>query len=127
MHRLARQMWRYGHYKALTLRLHPGSLKVRQLAPPVLVAGLAALLVAWPQTGAAALFGYLAAAGAAGAAAARADGNSAARGALVPPVVHLSWGAGLLAGLVRFAGRQRPVAPVEQRAANAEGTRSWAA
>lgn len=98
---LARQMWRYGYYKAHTLRLHPDSLKARQLAPPVLVAGLAGLLALRPRRGAAATAAYLACAATAGAGAARSDGASLWRGALVPPVVHLCWGLGLLAGAAR--------------------------
>ncbi|MFQ1003239.1 glycosyltransferase family 2 protein [Modestobacter sp. SSW1-42] len=101
---LATQMWRYGYYKGLTLHLHPSSLRSRQLVPPALVLGLAAGLVARPRLGALATAGYLAAAGALGARAAATDGASAARGACVPPVVHLSWGAGLIAGAVRFTG-----------------------
>ncbi|WP_299038893.1 glycosyltransferase family 2 protein [uncultured Pseudokineococcus sp.] len=104
---LAVQMWRYGFYKALTLRLHPDSLKVRQLAPPAVVAGLLATTAVRPRAGLGLLAAYLAVAGAAGARAASADGADAWRGAVVPPVVHLSWGAGLLAGTVRFAGVRR--------------------
>ena len=104
---LARQMWRYGYYKGLTLRLHPSSLKVRQLAPPLLVAGLAGLsLVHRPAAGAAGA-AYVAAAAGLGARAAAEDGADAWRGALVPPVVHGAWGAGLLAGLLRFAAVRR--------------------
>jgi cellulose synthase/poly-beta-1,6-N-acetylglucosamine synthase-like glycosyltransferase len=99
---LARQMWRYGYHKALTLLLHPSSLRARQVVPAALVAGLWSLLFLRPQAGLAAGAGYLACSGAAGAIAARADGEAGWRGAVVPPVVHLSWGAGLLAGLVRF-------------------------
>lgn len=98
---LARQMLRYGQGKALTLLLHPETLRVRQLAPPVLVLGLAGGLLVRPRVGAMAMAGYAVAAGALGARAAAADGAHPARGALVPPVVHLSWGAGLLGGLVR--------------------------
>jgi glycosyltransferase involved in cell wall biosynthesis len=102
----ARQMYRYGFYKALTLRLHPRSLRVRQLAPPALLvafAGLGALaprITGYPVAAFAAA--YLAGCAVAGARAARADGASAWRGALVPPLVHLSWGAGVLAGGARF-------------------------
>jgi hypothetical protein len=42
------------------------------------------------------------AAGVLGARAAVADGAAAWRGAVVPPLVHLSWGSGLLAGAARF-------------------------
>jgi succinoglycan biosynthesis protein ExoA len=48
---LARQMWRYGFHKALTINLHPRSLKVRQLAPPMLIIGLALLLAINPRVG----------------------------------------------------------------------------
>lgn len=110
----ARQMFRYGFYKALTLRLHPASLRPRQLAPPALVVTLAALAALSPLvTGypvAVLAAGYLAACAVAGARAARADGASAWRGAVVPPVVHLSWGAGVLIGGVRFLGARRAVA-----------------
>lgn len=105
---LAVQMRRYGYFKAHTLRLNPSSLKLRQLAPPALVAGLVGLLVVKPRTGAAACCVYLAAAGLAGAQAAHTDGASAWRGALVPPVVHLSWGWGLLGGLWATRGARHP-------------------
>lgn len=101
---LARQMWRYGHYKALTLHAHPDALQPRQLAPPALVGGLVAALLVRPRVGAALTGLYLVAAGLAGARAARTDGADGWRGACVPPLVHLSWGAGLLTGLARFAG-----------------------
>lgn len=100
---LSTQMWRYGYYKGLTLHLHPESLQRRQLAPPAVVVGLAGLLAVRPRAGAVASVAYLGAAGLLGARAAREDGADAWRGAVVPPVVHLSWGSGLLCGLARFA------------------------
>jgi succinoglycan biosynthesis protein ExoA len=100
---LAEQMWRYGFYKARTLLLHPGSLRLRQLAPPALVLGLPLAVLARPRLGTVLVGGYLGLAAGAGAAAASQDGASVWRGALVPPVVHVCWGAGLLAGLARFA------------------------
>jgi cellulose synthase/poly-beta-1,6-N-acetylglucosamine synthase-like glycosyltransferase len=102
---LARKMLRYGRYKALTLRLHPSTVRARQLAPALLISGLVGLTLWRPRRGAAVAAAYLGLAGAAGAGAAAADGASPWRGALVPPVVHLAWGSGLLAGLVRFAHR----------------------
>lgn len=42
---LAKQYWRYGYWKAQMLKRYPGSLKLRQALPPLLVAGLALLLV----------------------------------------------------------------------------------
>ena len=98
---LARKMFRYGRFKAMTLRMHPESIKVRQLAPPSLLVGLLGLGVVRPQWGVTATGVYLGAAAAAGARAGAADDASPWRAAMVPPVVHLCWGAGLLAGLVR--------------------------
>lgn len=99
---LAVQMWRYGYYKALTLRLHPDSLQPRQLAPPALVVVLAAgSLVDRRRTlGLAAV--YLSLTAALGARAAAQDGSSMTRGSVVPAIVHLSWGSGLIAGLLTF-------------------------
>jgi succinoglycan biosynthesis protein ExoA len=104
---LARKMFRYGHYKALMLRLHPTTVKARQLAPPLLIIGMVSLTLWRPRRGATAAAAYLGLASVAGASAAAADGASPWRGALVPPVVHLMWGGGLLTGLVRFARRPR--------------------
>ncbi len=105
---LTRQMWRYGFHKALTIRLHPASLRPRQLAPPVLVVILSLSLSSRSPLGVVAAAAYFTSSAAAGAVVARADGASAWRGAMVPIVVHLSWGAGLLAGLVRFLSVPRP-------------------
>lgn len=43
---LARQYWRYGYWKAKMVKRYPGSIKPRQLMPPVFVAGLTILLAA---------------------------------------------------------------------------------
>lgn len=43
---LARQYWRYGFWKAKMVRRYPGSIKPRQLMPPIFVAGLVLLLLA---------------------------------------------------------------------------------
>ena len=42
---LARQYWRYGYWKAQMLKRYPGSLKLRQALPPLLVSGLGVLLI----------------------------------------------------------------------------------
>ena len=109
---LARQMWRYGYYKSLTLTLHPRSLRPRQLVPPSLVLALAGTAVTRPRWSAALAASYLALSGAVGARAAVQDGASGLQGAVALPVVHLCWGAGLVVGglghLARF-GRLRPV------------------
>lgn len=97
---LSRQMFRYGSFKARTLLVHPDSLRLRQLVPPALIVGLAALTIGSRRLGGSAGLVYLLAAGSAGASAARADGTSRWRAAAAVPVIHLSWGAGLLAGLV---------------------------
>lgn len=101
---LAKQMWRYGYYKGITLHLHPESLQLRQLAPPIAVLGL---LLGWTvrrRSSAVAAAGYFLGTAALGACAARADGASPARGAPVPALVHLSWGTGLIMGWTRFIG-----------------------
>ena len=95
---LARQMGRYGFFKARTLWKHPHSLRPRQLAPPALFLGIGVLAIARRRAALLAAAGYLSAAASAGAFAARADGASAWRGAAAVPIIHLSWGAGLLAG-----------------------------
>ena len=96
---LSRQMWRYGRYKAVTLRMHPDSLRLRQLAPPALVVGLAGSTAVRPRPGLAMTAAYLVATGGLGARAASRSGASAVRGAVVPAVVHVSWALGLLSGI----------------------------
>ena len=104
---LVRQMWRYGFYKARTLVLHPDSLKARQLAPPALVALVVTTLIVRPTAALGLIAAYAGLAGAAGAVVAGRSGESRARGAVVLPLVHLTWGAGLWAGLVRHLGPRR--------------------
>lgn len=101
---LARQMWRYGFYRARTAHLHPRTIKARHLAPVAVVSAIPALALIHPRRGVAAALGYLAGAAWMGASAARGSGASRARAAAVVPVVHLSWGAGMAAGLVLHAG-----------------------
>lgn len=104
---LARQMHRYGSYKARTLWVHPDSLRARQLAPPALLLGLAATTAVDRRAGALLTTGYAVAAAAAGGHAARSDGASAWRGAVALATVHVCWGSGLLSGLVRHARVRR--------------------
>lgn len=101
---LSRQMFRYGLYKATVLRLHPRSASPRQFAPPAVV-GLLLVSMTGRKIPATAAVAYLAAAAALGASAARADGASPIMGMVVPPTVHISWGAGLLVGLARTLTR----------------------
>jgi succinoglycan biosynthesis protein ExoA len=51
---LARQYWRYGYWKARMLRRHPGSIRWRQVLPPLFVLSLlflSLLFVWWPIAG----------------------------------------------------------------------------
>ncbi|TCP58977.1 cellulose synthase/poly-beta-1,6-N-acetylglucosamine synthase-like glycosyltransferase [Tumebacillus sp. BK434] len=99
---LARQYFRYGHWKVKTLVAHPDSLRWRQLAAPLLVLGLAvSALTAWwlPVLGALPPALYLLAALAASAA-------KGLRWLPVLPVVyltlHLSWGIGFFSGIFKW-------------------------
>jgi glycosyltransferase involved in cell wall biosynthesis len=91
---VARQFYGYGRSRALTVRHHPETLRLRQLLPPLLVLGLAS---PWRRR-VATVYG-------AGIAArtvlelAR-DPRSAPGFAATLPAMHLSWGSGFLAGLV---------------------------
>lgn len=109
---LWRQYFGYGYWKVAVLRRHPGSVRWRQLAPPGLVLGLSASLLAAPRAGRAALIvpgGYLAAT----AAAALTDAVRVRQpAAMVEPValwtMHVAWGSGFIAGLLSGTRRVRP-------------------
>lgn len=106
---LWRQYFDYGRWKREVLRRHPGSLRWRQLAPPLLVAGVAGSLLLAALAGdwrwllaPAAYAGALAAAGAV-----QAVRERSPLPLLLPvvlPVMHLAWGIGFLLP----AGRRRP-------------------
>jgi succinoglycan biosynthesis protein ExoA len=114
---LARQYVAYGLWKVRVVQKHPGQARLRHLVPPVFVAGLAAaaILVAISGTariaGLAGLVAYVLATLAASA--------SATRGRLrlfpiLPAVyatLHVAYGVGFLAGLVRFRAGWPPGAP----------------
>lgn len=94
---LARQYLEYGRWRRVTIRLHPGSLRLRQLAAPALVLALVAgavvgvVLTWWPLVVLLVAWGLLLAA--AGVAA----GPRLAPGvALAVAVMHLAWGVGFL-------------------------------
>ena len=119
---LARQMARYGYDKAGTLMRHPASLMPRQLAPPLLVAFLAASAATRAPWALRASAAYFAVAFALGAEAGRRDGASPLRAAAVVPLVHIAWGAGLFAGLAthwnmgqRFRTEFRAAQPLSLR------------
>jgi len=108
---LFRQYRRYGRGKPLVAVRHPGSVRVRHLAPPALVAWLAAAaLVAprRPRVAAAALAPYAAVVAAAGAvisrSAAAGTDRRAVPGALV--AMQVGWGLGFWEG-VRDVARAR--------------------
>ena len=103
---LARQMWRYGFYRARTVHLHPASLKPRHLVPVALVAGLSIACIARPKWGARALALYFSVAWSGAAIAGHRSGASAWRAGLALPIVHFAWGSGMLVGLVRHRGAQ---------------------
>lgn len=101
---LARQYFDYGRYRRLTARLHPRTLKPRQLAAPVLVALLAASLVAGGPVSwwipAVTVGGYLLAVLAAGF---LADFRRGPAVALALATMHVTWGVGFLLGPPRQA------------------------
>ncbi|HET9327444.1 MAG TPA: glycosyltransferase family 2 protein [Candidatus Eisenbacteria bacterium] len=114
---LWRQYFQYGYWKVRVMQKHPLQMKLRHFAPGALVATLAVTALASPFSAAArvALVTvaslYVAANLAASAwTARRADEGSAPWLPVVFAALHLSYGAGFLTGLVRFAGRfgQRP-------------------
>jgi len=102
---LARQYWRFGIYRAKTVKRHPGALRRSHvLAPGLAACVLAGLLPGRagkaPRLGLAAYGLALA-----GAALAAVRANSPADAASLPlvlAVMHLSWGFGFLAGCARF-------------------------
>jgi succinoglycan biosynthesis protein ExoA len=100
---LARQYWRYGHYRAKTSGRHPETMRRSHLLPP----GLALALVgglAGRRTARAGLALYaLAALGVSATSAGDADDpRDAAALPLVFLCMHLPWGFGFLAGCVRW-------------------------
>lgn len=101
---LARQYGRYGRARARTFRTHGERLALRQIAPPVLAAGLAASLLAAAAVSGWFLAGpllYLAALAAVGVGFARRGRDPAL---LMVPVAlaigHVSWGGGFIVGLL---------------------------
>ncbi len=110
---LWRQVFQYGFWKVRVLQKHPRQMRPRQFVPPAFVAWLlVSAPAAWTAPGAAALAlgagAYLAADLAASAVLARRLGwRHLPILPAVFPCLHLGYGAGFLAGLVRFAGRWR--------------------
>ena len=97
---VAVRYWQYGYWKRAMLRLHPGSVRWRQLAPPLAVLALAASIGAGAAGATAAL--ALAAAyllllvGAAAGAGLRRRRPEAVLMPVLLAAMHLCWGAGFL-------------------------------
>ena len=92
---VARQFYRYGVFRAATVRKHPASLAGRQLAAPLLVLGLVSPK---RRTVAAA---YLTAVVMRSAIEGRRDPMTGLAMAVAVPTMHLCWGVGFLRGLIR--------------------------
>ena len=90
-----KQYYRYGAGRADTVRKYPESLRLRQLAAPLLVLGL---LSPWRRRVARA---YLAVVAVAAGTEAVSDPAAAAGLAVALPVMHISWGVGFLVGWSR--------------------------
>jgi GT2 family glycosyltransferase len=105
---LARQYWRYGHYRAKTSRRHPDSMRRSHLLAPGLVVVMAATPVlrgAPGRVARTALAAYSLATLLAAVHAARARRAAPRDAAAIPLVLatmHLAWGGGFLAGAARF-------------------------
>lgn len=106
---LWRQYRNYGFWKARTLRVHPASVQLRQLVPPLFVLGL---VTGWLLLVLGAPWGWLYLAGV-GAyvflallfAARQATRHGWRLFLLIPPVfatLHVAWGTGFLVGVVRW-------------------------
>jgi len=94
-----RQYYRYGAGRAATVRKYPDSLRLRQLAAPLLVLGLVS---PWRRRVALA---YLVVVAVGSGTEMRRDPAAAAGLAVALPVMHLSWGVGFL---VAWSRRYRP-------------------
>ncbi len=121
---LFRQYFQYGFWKVRVLQKHAAQMRPRQFAPPLFVLALllaAALALAVPAAPAARAplaalaTAYLAADLVAATVEARRQRANPALLALVFPILHVAYGTGFLAGLVRFAGRWGNAAPAPAR------------
>jgi hypothetical protein len=110
---LWRQYFQYGFWKVRVLQKHPGQMRLRQFAPPVLVAGFAtcALLAPFSASARRALAGgaslYAAGVAAGALAASRRERGLAPRVAVAIAALHFAYGAGFWKGLARFRDRWR--------------------
>lgn len=109
--RLTRQYFRYGFWKVRTLLEHPGSLRWRQVVAPAFVIAIAAtpwLVGHFGAIGSAHLIAYAVASVAASAITARRAPQVFPLLPLVFLVIHLAWGTGFLAGLIRWPLARTP-------------------
>jgi len=100
---LAKQYFEYGRWKAVVMRMHPESTRLRQLAPPVAVAGIVVGAVLSRRRR---VFG-LAPASYATVVALTAVRTAQARLLLVAPLLHVSWTLGIVIGTLRSRGGDR--------------------
>ncbi len=104
---LARQFWWYGRYKALVMRRHPRAISARHVVPPAAALGVLISPIVATRPGGRRLLAVAGATYAALTAAACRRTEPAAHHASPSvvarafPVMHLSWGFGVLAGLFR--------------------------
>lgn len=98
---LARQFYRYGSGRAVTLRRHPSTIAPRQLAPLLLVVGLA---TPWRMKVAAS---YVALVGTVAALHGRREPSAGLAMAAAVPTMHFAWAAGFLREATRRRGRHR--------------------
>jgi GT2 family glycosyltransferase len=115
---LWRQYFQYGYWKVRVMQKHPLQMRLRHFAPPTLVAVLAVGILAAPFSSVArmalavvATFYGAATLLASAWTARRADAAAAHWLPVVFVALHLSYGAGFLIGLLRFASRwgERPM------------------
>jgi succinoglycan biosynthesis protein ExoA len=103
---LIRQYWKYGFSRVLTLRRHPNSLRWRQVAPPGVLLGLlaSALVGLWSPGWGLILPAFYATCslGSSMLIAARQGWRYFPGLPVVFGVIHFSWGAGFLAGLLNL-------------------------
>jgi hypothetical protein len=112
---LWKQYYQYGFWKVRVMQKHPDQIRPRQLVPPIFVCALAGSVLLAPFSGAGrlSLVGVAAAYGTANIVASLAAGQTKRR--LIPylPVayatLHVAYGSGYLAGLVRFRKEWRSV------------------
>jgi succinoglycan biosynthesis protein ExoA len=126
---LARQYYRYGFYRARTFRRHPASMRRSHLIAPALTA-VSIATVAAPRrlrrVSRAGVAAYGLAVLLTAAAAAARPGQRREGGLLlgVLPAMHLGWGLGTLAGVVRFGP---PIAALARLVGRSGSTRGAAA